>query len=366
MTRGEQDKLWPFSRAAAFLAVPLIWLGLAICFSVTQTYLSWPDGDSKKIVTIAIIAAGSVPLILVLLEFLSSKGVSVSYKDWKLDFTRVDLGRIEVQKNTLSLPDNIGIPGSIITDSSPMNIIESLKKAAKYEVAIIDLKDGNAWWVTRLLALSAGAVRAQSPNALVFIGQNESRENQFLGWAQPADVLRAILKSNKDYKLRYERAMRISRQVLMYGANEFLPGNAPALPISLHYDVQRYTFSEQYVQLGDAVTEQILMDQLASQPSLEEHPERLTLVKLEDLCRHCLNRTAIERDSSREEQIKVFLESTAPYLALTREGKFESIFRRTDGERLIMRELFEQLQRTTLIKAPVAGTSSAVPEGFNR
>lgn len=57
------------------------------------------------------------------------------------------------------------------------------------------------------------------------------------------------------------------------------------MPFSLHHDVQRY-LNEAFTSLGNAVTEQILMDQLALSfptPSLETPPDRLTLGRLNDL-----------------------------------------------------------------------------------
>lgn len=168
---------------------------------------------------------------------------------------------------------------------------------------MIDLKEGEAWWVTRLLALSAGAVRAGSPTAFVFIGTKENLRHQFLGWAEPKRVLDSILRSNAEYGRRYIRAMRIAQQVFMYGNHEFLP-QQPG-PFVLHSDVQRY-LNEEFAGLGSAVAEQILMDQLALSfpgPSLETPPDRLTLSRLNDLFGHCLNTKTIDLNWSKETQV---------------------------------------------------------------
>jgi hypothetical protein len=47
----------------------------------------------------------------------------------------------------------------------------------------VDLKDGNAWWVTRLLAVCAAAIGVGSPRVIVFVGRRENRERIFLGWS---------------------------------------------------------------------------------------------------------------------------------------------------------------------------------------
>ena len=104
----------------------------------------------------------------------------LSYKDFKIDFSQIDLNRAELKRDSVGLPDNIGVAGPIITDTSPMDIIDALRQALRHEVVVIDLHEGNAWWVTRLLALAAGAVRAQAPKVFVFAGRLENQDHRFL------------------------------------------------------------------------------------------------------------------------------------------------------------------------------------------
>jgi len=331
---------------AAFLLVPLIWMVLAAALYLAEETLGWPDSESRNIVSLVVLAAGFVPVILVLLDFLSSRGVVLSYKGWKIDFSQVDLNRPELKRESFGLPANIGVAGPIVSDTAPMDIIETLRQASRHEIVVIDLQDGDAWWVTRLLALSAGAVRAGSPKALVFVGRQENQDLRLLGWSRPADVLDSIRRAKQEYERRYQRAMRIAMQVEMYGGSEFLPSPTP----SLHQDVQRYTGNPAYTQLGAAVPEQILMDQLARFEQdggyLENPPDRLNASRLNDLFGHCLYRGQIDLEWPRDKQISTLLESPTQYVALVRAGRFESMLKREDGERLIVRELHSQLQRT--------------------
>lgn len=350
MNNDTNGKLWPYSSMAAFLLVPLIWLVLAAALYLGEQTLGWPDSGSRNIVNLAVLAAGFVPFILVLFDFLSSRGAVLSYKDWKIDFCHVDLNRPELRRESFGLPANIGVAGPIVSDTAPMDIIDTLRQASHHEIVVIDLQDGDAWWVTRLLALSTGAVRAGTPKALVFVGKQENQDLRFLGWSRPADILDSILRSKQEYERRYQRAMRIAMQVEMYGANEFVPQWSPQAFSLLHLDVQRYTINSAYTKLGAAVPEQILMDQLARFEQeggyLENPPDRLTVGRLNDLFGHCLYRGQIDLEWSREKQISVLLNSTTQYVALARGGRFESILKREDGERLITRELYSQLQRT--------------------
>jgi hypothetical protein len=346
MSTDKNDKIWPYSRLTAFLVVPLIWIVLAAVLSLAEKMLGWPDTESKKIFSLIVLAAGFVPVVLVLIDFLSSRGAVLSYKDWKIDFSKADFSLPELKRESFGLPANIGVEGPIPSDSTPMKIIETLRQVSHHEIVIIDLHEGDAWWVTRLLALSSGAVRVGSPKAIVFVGKQENQDSRFLGWSRPADVLNAILKSKTSYGVRYQRAMRIAMQVEMYGANEFVPSLAPAA-FALHQDVWRYTGNPDYTELGSAVQEQILMDQLARyEPDnvfLENPPDKLTATRLNELFGHCLYRGQIDLKWPHDKQISTLLESTTAYVALVQSGKFESMLKREDGERLIVRALYTQL-----------------------
>lgn len=344
---NQQEPLWPFGTRGALLAVVVIWLAVTLIFLATRTYIGWPDDQSIKLAALITLALGLVPLAFRLLDFAASRRALLGIGSVKIDFSGVDLDQPEVRKETPGIPDNIGVSGPIITDSSPMNIIQTLEDATKNEIVVIDLKEGEAWWVTRLLALSAGAVRAGSPKAFVFIGTKENRSHQFLGWAEPKRVLDSILRANAEYDRRYLRARRIAQQVFMYGHQEFLPSQLTS-PFGLHPDVQRYANEEAFARLGNAVTEQIFMDQLAlsiPEPSLENPPDRLTLGRLNDLFGHCLETSAIDLNESKETQVAMLLESVTPYLALVKEGRYNSMIAKADGERLLLRELLSQSEK---------------------
>jgi len=74
-----------------------------------------------------------------------------------------------------------------------MEIVSSLKGATANEIVRLDIGAGNEWWVTRLLALSVGVVRAGSPKPLVFVGQRPDLDNAFLGWANPSALLQSLM-----------------------------------------------------------------------------------------------------------------------------------------------------------------------------
>jgi hypothetical protein len=342
---NSQEPLWPFGTRNALLATVVIWFAVGIFLVAARTYIGWPDETSVRLAALIVLGLGLVPVALMLLDFAASRRAVLDIKGVKIDFSGVDLARAEVRQETAGIPDNIGVSGPIVSDTTPMNIIATLEEATRSEIVVADLKEGHAWWVTRLLALAAGAVRAGSPNAIVFIGKRSGRDHQFLGWAEPKEVVEGILRAKDDYKERYIKAMRIAKQVVMYGANEFVPTNAD--PFVLHSEVQRYTNSSEYAKLGDAVAEQILMDQLATVSggaSLEAPPDRLTLGRLTDLLEHCLHKDKIDLESPKDKQVLSLLDAFGSYVALVREGRYDSMIKKEDGERLLLKELFSRSQ----------------------
>jgi hypothetical protein len=339
------DTLWPFSKALAIVLAPVIWIIFAILVALLRQYTSWLGPELRTPLLYAGLALGLIPLVLVLLDFAASRRAVLDIKGVKIDFSQANLDPAEASARSFRLPDNIGISGAIVSDTSAMQIIGVLKQATANEVVIVDLKDGHAWWVTRLLALCAGAMQAGSPKVLAFLGLKHNLDGAYLGWAEPAAVLNALLADRPEYRDTYDRAVRITRQLALFADPDITP-----FGITPHANVARYSGRRDYAELGDAALEQILMDLLASplpgispaNRSLEDPPDRLTLHRFDDLFEPYLHTDAMDLNAPSEAQVKAFLDSQAAYVALVRSGKYESMLRRDVGERLILRELVTQ------------------------
>lgn len=343
---AQKEKIWPYSTLWAALAIPLTWILFGVLISLTTHYAGWPDEKSNNLVITVAVAFSLIPLGLVLLDFLVRSKTKLDTPWVKLDFSHIDLSKPDIKRETPGIPDNIGESGPIITDTAQMSILKALQEIAKDEFAVISIRDGNAWWVTRLLALAAGAVRKGTPKAFVFTGKQANVPDCFLGWAKPTEILEAILNDNDQYRIRYKKSMLIARQVVMYANTELVPDG-----LALTSDILRYTGRPDYVQLGEAVTEQIIMDQLgitygygAESHSLESPPDKLNLARVRNLFDPLLNKNFIDLNWENKKQIEHLLQSKTPYLALTRDGRYDSMLKREDGERLILKTLFEQSQ----------------------
>jgi hypothetical protein len=342
----KKDLLWPYQLNTAFLLIPLIWLISALILMVTYRYLGWPDSESLASVLLVVLLISLLPLLLRTLDYLSSRRASVETQLFKVDFSYAALAQSSIQREPVRLPANIGIPGTAVPESGTQ-IIRVLEDVSGNEVVVVDIEEGDAWWVTRLLALSGGAVRAGSPKAIVFVGMVSHHPGAFLGWVRPADALKAILRSKEAYLDRYLRAKRIAQQLFIFGDDQIIPTN-----LTLQQDVLNYTYNFEYKERGEAAFEQVLMDQLKSTFSanpavtltpLEDPPDRLTLSRLNELFSHCLFQDQVDLDQPDEVQIETFLKSEAPYIALVRNKKYESMLERSAGERLILRSFYEAM-----------------------
>jgi hypothetical protein len=168
--------------------------------------------------------------------------------------------------------------------------------------------------------------------------------------------LRAITEENQmrgepatTYGALYRKALWLARQVVFFARPEeappipFLPSNV--LPKPLDTEVQRYfpppsgtSLTKKYVELGEAAFEQILMDHVALY-KLENVPDRLTLGRLEQLFAHCLYLDTVDVELPKEQQLKAFLKSSAPFVALTSNGGYKGLIERDQVDDLLLRQL---------------------------
>jgi hypothetical protein len=331
---AKREALWPYKRQMAFIAIPVVWIGYLIAFALGVHLGAWKGEMAGQ--TVLIVAIMSViPLLMVILDFFAMSGAVLDIKGVKIDFGAVQEKRGGEAKG-LELPENAGIAGAIITDSAAMNI-QRVLLLKEQKIAVANLKDGNAWWMTRLLVLCSGAVRTGTPEIIVFLGTRENVPNIFLGYGLPAGLLRTILQNQK-YADRYAGAEKSIQKFHEYKlVNGIIP--APNLPP----EAMRYLTNVDYLQLGDEVAEQILLDQLGNVAlpggSLENPPDKIGVGTLGQLFDSCLYRSTIDLDARDEEQVQQLFAARGEYVALVRQGGYISMLKKRDGEEMILRQL---------------------------
>lgn len=355
---------WPRGLGIALVAAPVIWVICAILFHLMRTNLDWPSPGSEVPFLYFSLALGAVPLVFIVLEFIVSRGGVIGTKWLNVDFSKAIAEGGLASGDSFALPDNILAEQDRLSDSGGTKMVAIMRRATGSEIVYLDLKDGDAWWVTRLLALCAGVHRLGSPKAIVFVGRKENREKMFLGWGTPDALLKAILAASPDYRARFQKARIITRQLATFGAwtSSLMPqfpvsqGGAPVQPqsIVLHPDVansQVYFDENESAMLAKITIEEFrtTVDSVAipgiSGSNLEDPPDRLTVIRLQELCAPILYQDSVDRSWPNARQLAQFLESSAPYVALVRNGVYEGMLRSDLGERAVIRELFRQSQK---------------------
>src|SRR5262249_56415436 len=100
-----------------------------------------------------------------------------------------------------------GTPGVSVADTGGATILQTLKPVLGSDVAVLELGEGQEWWQTRLLLLTAGAARLGYPRVLVFTATVSGRAKQFVAWATPQEPLPVHLSNaNPRMRLAYPTA----------------------------------------------------------------------------------------------------------------------------------------------------------------
>jgi hypothetical protein len=368
---AQRAQLWPYSLVASIVAAVVIWLSMTVLFFASRTYLQWPPAESETPLIFFSIGLSVIPIVMVLLDYVAARGGVIGSKWVKLDFSRTVAESGAARREQVELTDNILTEQENLYDSGGSRFRTALKRVTTVEVALIDLKDGNAWWVTRLLAVCATAARADMPRIIVFVGRKANQDRRYLGCGVPRALLEAILDANPEYRAKYLKASTIARQLALLGPSgsdlqfqidvsqlrgplALTPppsGTAPSTTAFLNMQTFPSARLEEYDENEAAMLSNVLIKELRDTTpdppnvpgkDLENPPDRLTLSRLEQLFEPYLYRDSIDRSWDNKTQLDHFLKSPAPYVAIAREGRYEAMLRSDLGERAVIRMLLAQ------------------------
>lgn len=311
--------------------------GLAL---VVRRHSAWPTASTDGILLVGILIVGLIPLLLLLVDTVIRRGGSLSFQGVKIDLSTAPSAR-----PTLTIDTNIGASGQPVNDSSSVQILDALEKAAESDFVVVDIEDGRAWWETRLLVLVAGAARRGRPHAIVFVGNRDGKQRVYLGWSEPKVVLDELLMGaptprRDTYVKLYGLAVDAAKQWAAVPPPQ--PGNAPPTPPGLTTAPWNYSFiAWQGDKLNPFAFEQFLAAALGTEveqtwrpgpgsPPPDEgaadpaYPGAVTITEdvLNTRLARCLHRIGIEEDAAGEEPVDVFLGDRGEFVAITREGVY--------------------------------------------
>lgn len=342
--RSRNMRLWPYRRGAALLASAILLVVLLLVLIGLRQASALPGDRISAWLLLGAVLISLVPVFLSVLDVVAASAGTVEAPGGvRISFAAVEMAaEVEVGRTTIS--SNLGLaPGMSVAEGGSA-ILEALKPALGSDVAVLDLGEGQEWWQTRLLLLSAGATRLHHPRVLVFTAAVSGRTKQFVGWASPGELLRVHLRNGSpQLQLAYRKAQaNTARWRLGIPAEDevqvIMPWAAPGST----------TFATQYSPGGkqpELVPEQYLLDELAS---LEQSggsdlvPELpVTVARLRELFTAVLHDNAVERNDKEELWRDAILDSTDDYLAVTERGVYLTLVPHQAAINAVLRSLVQ-------------------------
>lgn len=333
------SKFWPFARKMSILLSFLIFMILSMVIIFLHIFLKFPLDGSVNILLIGVLIFSILPTALAIVDTIIEKGASVEYKDFKVDFSKLE------QMGTVgfTILANNGERGQPVSDSGTINILNSLKDATTSKIILIDLEDGHAWWETRLLVLLAGAERLRKPEMVVFIANEGGKEQSFQGWASPSDLLKCML-NDKLYKSLYLRTKAAARQWELVEPVEILnnasprPLRPPFISGQISINQSNWAFNNDGFP-NELFAEQLLQDQLGKLiEQTNEGSKHINIDSLNNLFKAVLIKDCIDQSSISSIQSDTFFNSTQSSVVICNNGKYSSMIPRM----AILNEILKQ------------------------
>lgn len=340
ISSGSGRHLWPFSTRAALKWTVASLVGLLLLTAALRRFTEWPSGGDAYLL-VGIFVVSLLPTILAVLDMLAERRGVIEFRGVKLDFSAAALSSM----SSFAVPQNIGVPGHPVTDSDTTQILEALRSATASEVVIIDLLDGHAWWETRLLVLLAGAMRRHRPSAVVFVATEGGVNGRFQGWGSPSDLFPLLLKADPQYRLHYARASAAAQQWSL--VEPLGPGQLPPVPSwaqGFGATLQWMAFDGGTGLPNRLAPEQFLQSALGQHIEQPSPPRAISTVRLQDLFRPVLRTNVLDEAVPSDKQVDALLSADAPYLAVTRDGRYLRLLPRLSGLAIVVRSL---VARTT-------------------
>ena len=340
-------KFWPYKPKTSIILAVVLLIVLILITAILRSTIGWPPEASTNTILIGILLLSLLPILLAILDVIIDKGGSIGYKDFKIDFGKVQQSGI----SGFTIPANIGVPGAAVTDSGTSNILEILRQATSTGIVIVDLEDGHAWWETRLLVLVSGAERLRKPDKIVFVANEEGKQRVFQGWAEPEDLLQQLLNENQQYLRSFYNARAAAKQWELYGPLEMIPPNTyyqvPLPPLWVQNRIATnhswMAFSTQTGIPNELLSEQYLQNELGNE--IEQMPggsKHINIVRLNEIFKPVLIKQAIDMTWANEKQTNAFFASDANFIAITENGRYSALVSKEQLLNQALRNIFEK------------------------
>jgi hypothetical protein len=319
MNRRGGSQFWPFGTRAALITTGVMIVVLLTAAVLVRLFLQWPPNELLGVVLLAAVLVGLVPVFLLVLDRVADGGQVTILGLVDVAFAAAD--RDGAVRPSVHVSENLGaLPGVAVHDSGGGNIMAALSDAVAGPVAVVDLGRGEAWWESRLLLLLTGAARLGRPRAVVFVATRHRAPQQFIGWGEPAELVRCMLEI-VDGSVR-EALSNARARALRWQLQE--PGQpVPAVPAPSIPDTTPRGLEP----------EALLMSALAG---VEAGPRPISIARLQELVGPVLYTASIEQTATEDDKLKAVLATTGSYLAVVDGGRFTTVMPRDSAVNAVL------------------------------
>lgn len=338
---GGSLRLWPYRRGTALLASVLLMVALLLALIGLRQANALPGDRISAWLLLGAVLLGLVPVFLSVLDLVVERGGTVEAPGGvKISFAAVEVSaRVDVSRTTIS--GNLGgTPGVSVADTGGGTILQTLKPVLGSDVAVLELGEGQEWWQTRLLLLTAGATRLGYPRVLVFTATVSGRTKQFVAWATPEELLRVHLSNaSSQMQLAYQRAQALAGR---WALGEPAVGNQATLPWAVPGSTTPAIAYLPGTPPPQLVPEQFLLTELAALEPPSPQPMAdlaVTVPLLRALFTAVLREDSVERDDPDERWLGAVLGGTDDYLAITERGAYVTLVSRPAAINAVLRSL---------------------------
>lgn len=311
-------KFWPFSAKVAVLLAPLLLVILLTAWGLSRNPLHFGAAPAGWVL-LGIVVFSLIPILLLIVEGVVSSGGTIEIGAVKIAMTAAATSQtsVVVPRNAAQQP---GVP---LVDSGSAQILDALEKSKTSDVVVIDLEDGHAWWETRLLILTSGAVRLGRPAVIVFTAILEEKAGRFVGWGLPRQLRDTLLKSYPAYAQAFEAAMGLATAARLDMTAD--PGTGvKSVPVTIP-PAKQFIVHPQPDSLNPFLEEQLLADALGP---LETPPKEISANHLLDNFKSVLHTSSIDGTERDDDWFRSALRNDDEYLAITNSGQYVGLMTR--------------------------------------
>ncbi|GAA1946364.1 hypothetical protein GCM10009837_85560 [Streptomyces durmitorensis] len=311
--------------ATELLSAPLILVALVPALTLSRGVADWPEQGYDGWVLLGMVTLSLLPVIRLFLQTLNAGSIEVA--GVSLSFAAASESAAEAVR-TATLTENLDTPEDMpLERTSLRSILRALRRAHDSEVTVVDLRQGQTWWETRLFILIAGAARRDRTQAIAFVGERNGTPGTFLGWAPPSRLLAAHLRSDPLLSAAHERA-RAKTAAWQLGQPLPNPHASVTPSVMLPWGTNQSLPPVENQTPDPAFAFELYLQQNLDRPS-PESGRLVTIQRLRELYEVFLVTDSIDAQTPDDAWAEVVLTaSPRRFFAVTKAGKFKALIPR--------------------------------------